>query len=192
MDGDLGARVVASEDVELQLVPVLQLEAEAGALLFQTAPVEDGIAVCLYFLSFPFFLFLPVFVFLYLSTCVCVCNSVSGSLSTYEEWQSCRTRSPPRPCSASTPGWCGPACAAAPGPKCIFIGKHLQSQRRIPVTGYIGFGTSWQLDRPHLLVRRGRPLDCSQKMQEPLTNADAIPTRHLQSSITKCQNKRIA
>ena len=51
VDGDLGARVVASEDVELQLVPVLQLEAQAGALLFQAAPVEDGIAVCLYFLS---------------------------------------------------------------------------------------------------------------------------------------------
>ena len=77
VDGDLGARVVASEDVELQLVPVLQLEAEAGALLFQTAPVEDVIAVCLYFLSLSFFLFLPVFVFLYLSTCVCVCNSSS-------------------------------------------------------------------------------------------------------------------
>ena len=69
MDGDLGARVVASEDVELQLVPVLQLEAEAGALLFQTAPVEDGIDVCLFFLSSYFFLFLS---FLSLSSCICL------------------------------------------------------------------------------------------------------------------------
>ena len=41
----LGARVDASEDVKLQLVAVLQLEAQAGALLLQAAPVQDDIAV---------------------------------------------------------------------------------------------------------------------------------------------------
>ena len=43
MDADLSARVNASVDVELQLVAVLQLEAEARPLLLQAAPVQDGI-----------------------------------------------------------------------------------------------------------------------------------------------------
>ena len=43
VDGDLGARVDPSVDVKLQLVAVLQLEAEAGPLLLQAAPVQDGI-----------------------------------------------------------------------------------------------------------------------------------------------------
>ena len=105
----LGARVDASVDVKLQLVAVLQLEAEAGALLLQAAPVQDGIAV---------FVFLSLF--LTLTSYLCLL-----SLSTCAGWQSGRTRSLPRPCSASTPGSCGPACAAAPGPKCTLVGKHL-------------------------------------------------------------------
>ena len=98
VDADLGARVDASVDVKLQLVAILQLEAEASALLFQAAPVQDGIVLCLCLR-------------LLMSTCA--------------EWQFCRTRSLPRPCSVSTPGSCGPACAAAPGPKCTLVGKHL-------------------------------------------------------------------
>ena len=63
----LGARVDASVDVKLQLVPVLQLEAQAGALLLQAAPVQDDIAVFVFLSLFFYFDFLslsPVFVYL--------------------------------------------------------------------------------------------------------------------------------
>ena len=69
MDADLSARVNASVDVELQLVAVLQLEAEARPLLLQAAPVQDGIDA---FLSLSSCLCLPVFVFLSLSSCLCL------------------------------------------------------------------------------------------------------------------------
>ena len=63
VDADLGARVDASVDVKLQLVPILQLEAKASALLSQAAPVQDGIVLCLC-------LRLPVFVSR--SSCLCL------------------------------------------------------------------------------------------------------------------------
>ena len=123
VDADLGARVDASVDVKLQLVAILQLEAEASALLFQAAPVQDGI------------------VFVFMSSSSCICLSVFLSLSTCAEWQFCRTRSLPRPCSASKPGLCGPACAAAPGPKCTLIGKHLTIPKVNREICLIGSGT---------------------------------------------------
>ena len=48
----------------------------------------------------------------------------------------------------------------------------------------MSFATSWQLGQPHLWVRRGRQPDCPQKMREPLTNADAIPTRSINYKLT--------
>ena len=75
-DGNLSARIAASEDVKLKLVAVLQLEALTRPLLPQAAPRSLFVCLCPIFAMFFFFvvvllLLCDIFVFRCSFSCFC-------------------------------------------------------------------------------------------------------------------------